>query len=295
MTTAARYPIRAVSRMTGLSLDTLRAWERRYQAVVPLREDRGRAYSDRHVDRLKQLSALVAEGHAIGAIAALSDAALRRLHVKQASPPSGGARPGPDLAPLMRAMQQYDLPAVESIFNRHALLLPPSDLVFHVVLPVLREAGRRWESGTFRPAQEHLASSIIRGVLGGLLRSMPARAGATVMVFATPAGERHELGLLSGAVLAAAAGHHVIYLGPDLPSGDIVHAVATTKAAVLVLAATSHATPAGELRKLARVPARAELWIGGPQSPRLQQALGARVRRLATLEDLRHLVDRRAA
>jgi DNA-binding transcriptional MerR regulator len=33
-TTAAHYPIRAVARLTGLSLDTLRAWERRYQVVT---------------------------------------------------------------------------------------------------------------------------------------------------------------------------------------------------------------------------------------------------------------------
>ena len=45
----AHYPIRVVSRMTGLSVDTLRAWERRYQAVSPSRDDRGRAYSDAQV------------------------------------------------------------------------------------------------------------------------------------------------------------------------------------------------------------------------------------------------------
>ena len=37
----ARYPIRAVSRLTGIGIDTLRAWERRYGAVTPVRDDRG--------------------------------------------------------------------------------------------------------------------------------------------------------------------------------------------------------------------------------------------------------------
>jgi len=35
------YPIRAVSKLTGLSVDTLRAWERRYRAIVPRRNTLG--------------------------------------------------------------------------------------------------------------------------------------------------------------------------------------------------------------------------------------------------------------
>ena len=40
--TAAHYPIRAVAKLTGLGIDTLRAWERRHRAVTPVRDDRGR-------------------------------------------------------------------------------------------------------------------------------------------------------------------------------------------------------------------------------------------------------------
>ena len=78
-TTAPGYPIRAVARMTGLSVDTLRAWERRYEAVVPTRDDRGRIYSDADVDRLRQLAVLVDRGHAIGAVANLPAGELQRL------------------------------------------------------------------------------------------------------------------------------------------------------------------------------------------------------------------------
>lgn len=290
MPVPVRHPIRAVARLTGLSVDTLRAWERRYRAVAPVRGARGRAYTDRQVERLKHLAALVATGHTIGSIATLPDSTLINLAAQ--SPADAAAEPRLDLAPVMRAMRHYDLPALEAVINRHALLLPPSDLIFQVLLPVLREAGRRWEAGTVRPAQEHLASSLVRGVLGGLLRSLSARRDGAPMVFATPAGERHELGLLCGAVLAAAAGHQVIYLGPDLPSSDIVHAVATAKAKMLVLAATAHATPAGEIRKLTRLPSRVEIWTGGPLSSRLRQPLGDRARPIASLENLQRLLVR---
>ena len=48
----ALYPIRAVAKLTGIPIETLRAWERRYDAVTPDRTARGRLYSDVEVRRL---------------------------------------------------------------------------------------------------------------------------------------------------------------------------------------------------------------------------------------------------
>lgn len=293
-TRSPAYPIRAVSRMTGLSLDTLRAWERRYQVVTPLRGDRGRLYDDRDVERLKQLARLVDQGHAIGSIATLPPAAIAKLGTGISAAPPKAAGPAVDLAPLVRAMKQYDLTTVETTLNRHATLLPPDALIFSVVLPVLRETGARWEAGAIRPAQEHLVSANIRSVLGGLLRTMPRASSDEPMVFATPAGERHELGLLSAAVLAAHAGHHVTYLGPDLPGADIVHAVAALKATTLVLCLTmTDITTVRELRELRRLRPEVALWIGGADRGRVRRELGARARPLETLDQFAALVDRR--
>ena len=286
------YPIRAVARLTGLSLDTLRAWERRYQVVTPLRDDRGRLYDDRDVERLKQLARLVDEGHAIGSIAKLPPAALARLDDRQLSPPRAAATV--DLTALVRAMKHYDLSAVESLLNRHAALLPADALIFSVILPILREAGSRWETGAIRPAQEHLVSATVRSVLGALLRTMPPATADDAMVFATLAGERHELGLLSAAVLAAQAGHRVTYLGPDVPATDVVHAVNTVKPSTVVVCATmADVTSVREVRTLRRLHPNTPLWVGGSSPARLRRELGARAQVISTLEQFSGLVGRR--
>ena len=88
----AQYPIRAVSKLTGISIDTLRAWERRYAAVVPERSERGRQYSQEQIQRLVLLHSLVERGHAIGQIASLPKQALRDL--LETEPPPGGQRAG---------------------------------------------------------------------------------------------------------------------------------------------------------------------------------------------------------
>ena len=125
--TPAHYPIRVVSRMTGLSVDTLRAWERRYQAVSPRRDGRGRTYSDAQVSRLKQLAVLVERGHAIGTIAGLSDAALRTLEQSPAAKQSTRAAETDeiDLSELLHAIKRYDLTGMEAIVNRHAAKARP--------------------------------------------------------------------------------------------------------------------------------------------------------------------------
>ena len=293
-TRAPAYPIRAVARMTGLSLDTLRAWERRYQVVTPLRGERGRVYDDRDIDRLQQLARLVDEGHAIGTIAKLPPAAIAKLGAAAASAAPRLPSPTVDLAPLVRAMKHYDLAAIEAALNRHAAVLPADALIFSVVLPVLRETGARWEAGAIRPAQEHLVSGNIRSVLGGLLRTMPRGGSGEPTIFATPAGERHELGLLAAAVLAAHAGHHVIYLGPDVPGTDIVHAASSLKAARLVLCSTmTGVTTVRELRALRRLPREVEVWVGGADRARIRRELGARARTIETLDQFAALVDRR--
>jgi MerR family transcriptional regulator, light-induced transcriptional regulator len=289
----AGYPIRVVARMTGLSLDTLRAWERRYQVVMPSRGDRGRLYDDGDVERLKLLARLVDEGHAIGSLAGLPPAALSRLGSDARTALPKTAVPAVDLAPLVQAMKHYDVAAVDTTLNRHAALLPVDALIFSVVLPVLREAGARWEAGTIRPAQEHLVSATIRSVLGGLLRTMARPRSDEPMVFATPAGERHELGLLAAAVLAAHAGHLVTYLGPDVPGADMVDATVSVKAARLVLCATmSNVTTVRELRALRRVRPEVAIWVGGADRARVRRELGARARTIDTLEQFAALVDR---
>ena len=105
------YPIRAVARMTGLSLDTLRAWERRYDAVLPGRGRRGREYTDEDVARLRSLGELVSSGYSIGAVASLDDtelAALLDAARGEAARDQAARGEGPtaDLEPLLRSLMK---------------------------------------------------------------------------------------------------------------------------------------------------------------------------------------------
>jgi hypothetical protein len=72
----------------------------------------------------------------------------------------------------------------------------------------------------------------------------------------------------------------VIYLGPNLPAGEIVNAVRRVGPDALVLGiAGTEAMPKllQEIRQVAqRLPTRTELWLGGKEAARAQTVMAGR-------------------
>ena len=161
----ATYSLGAVSRLTGLSPHVLRAWERRYQAVSPLRTPGGtRRYRDSDVARLRLLAAATGAGHPIGDIAGLSEDELRR---RTAGPEE---EPRPPLRRILEAIDRLDADETERLLGLQLAALGSRGFVTAVVEPLMREVGNRWEEGRLCVAGEHLASAAIRNLLGGTLR-----------------------------------------------------------------------------------------------------------------------------
>lgn len=281
---AARYPIRAVSRLTGIGIDTLRAWERRHSAITPIRDDRGRMYTEADIARLRLLRDAVERGHGIGRVAALSDDELRGLATTAdaiAAPAVDSLRsPTLDTTALSAALREYDAARIDQEIARLGVVLRPLDLVRDVLMPTLVQVGDDWHSGRLGVAHEHLISSAIRHILGSLLRSHARPRVPTRLVFATPAGDRHEIGTLGAAMLAASSGLDVVYLGPDLPARDIVDSTTSSGARVLVLGLTTtlaRRTRDRELRAIVgTLPPGVEFWVGGAGASRYAPLLGTR-------------------
>lgn len=299
--TPALYPIRAVARLTGLGIDTLRAWERRHHAVTPVRDERGRLYTDADVQRLRLLRDVVALGHSIGRIANLPLDELRRLaeapgRREPASHDQAPARSVVDIESLMMAVESFDSIALETELGRAALLLRPSDLLTGVLLPLLKRVGEDWHAGRGSVAQEHFVSTCVRSVLGTVLRSHAQREGTRRLLFCTPAGERHELGTLGAALLAAASGFGVLYLGTDMPASDLASSAAAAGADVVVLGVTGVSPTNGIIEIVAGVadslPANIELWVGGPAAARVTGHLGARALNVGNYNEFQAQLER---
>jgi methanogenic corrinoid protein MtbC1 len=261
----------------------LRAWERRYAAVTPLRTTGGtRRYRESDVVRLKLLAAAVAAGHPIGDIAQLPMSELRRRGA------AVEAERGPQLHPILDALERLDADETERLLGLHLVALGPRRFVETVMLPLLRQIGERWSAGRFCIASEHLASSAIRSLLGNSLRFASPSRDAPIVLFTTLPGDRHELGVLACAVIAAYSGVNVIYLGADLPTDELIAAIEITAAAVVVLGISNFGSVRQRERALRelhqRLPGAVALWIGGGGSEKLQ--LPAQIERVPSIESL---------
>ena len=271
------YPIRAVSKLTGISIDTLRAWERRYQVVTPQRDERGRLYTEADVKRLRLLNAGVDNGHAIGRLAALSDEELQGLIAGPVTV-ADGARAMKETRPhqaslvpdsVMPAVERWDYAAAERELALLAAVLAPRELVHRVALPLLRRVGEAWHDGRLTIAQEHMTSALLRNLVGALVPLYRRTSPASRLLFATPGGEHHEFGVLLSAMLAAGGGLGIVYLGANLPGEEIVAAARQTAPQAVVLGFVgSNGAKAGlkELQEVAhKLPSHIELWVGGTQ------------------------------
>lgn len=270
------YPLRAAARLTGLSPEVLRAWERRYGVVEPLRTPGGtRRYRAADLERLRLVKAAVDAGHRIGRVARLDDAELAQRAA------SRGPAHTEQLEPILDAVDRLDGSEAQRLLALQLSALGPARFAQQVAVPLAHEIGARWSEDRLSVAAEHLATAVLRAMLGSALRPDLAARGGPKIVFATPPGERHELGLQVAALSAMGAGAHPVYLGADLPVEEILAAVARSRATVLALSLVDLSAAQGSravsaLR--AALPESIHLWIGGA-------AAGA----IAPLEGVEHI------
>jgi DNA-binding transcriptional MerR regulator len=264
------YPMRVVSRLTGLSADTIRVWERRYGAVAPDRTDGNkRRYSGAHVRRLVLLRRATELGHSIGQVVELSDQDLRRL-IGESSPDIGSqvSLYAAIVADYLKAIFEYDVRRAESILTRTAAILPPMTLTLEVIVPLMRRVGEAWNANQLRIAHEHIISGQLRSLLGTLMRHEQPASGAPRIIVATPPHHLHEFGAIVGAFIAAGRGFEPIYLGTHMPLEEIAEA-ADQSGATLVLLSIARDCEPGETQELisgiASLAKQHEVWLGIPE------------------------------
>ena len=297
---AGKYPMKAVARLTGLNPDTIRAWERRYGAVTPGRsEGSQRLYSDAEVERLRLLRRATEAGHGIGRLARLSEEELRHLLVASAPAPPPASAPPPDgdaVTRILAAVDRYDHLGADRELAHVAALLSPRRVVLEVAYPLLVEVGERWCTGRLSIGQEHLVTSMVRTLLGTLLRLADAVPGRPPIVLATLPGDRHELGALMVALLAATRGVPTCYLGPDTPAAEIGVAARRTRAAAVgisMIRLHDAADAAAALQAIADgLGEGTPLWIGGRAAGQVPpEALPRKARLLPSIEALDAALD----
>ena len=263
------YSIKAAAQATGLTVETLRAWERRYGVVEPKRDASGhRAYTACDVSRLRRLREITDCGHPIGKVVHLSNPQLALLlSDSEAAHPAERHAAQALVERILCAVERYHPAECDQAIAMAFALLPAAEAVHDVLAPALHEAGERWHRGEFTIGQERIVSGAAQRQLASLLHTFLGCARGPSVVFATLSGEHHELGILMHAMLSASKLLRTHYLGPDVPPEEIsnfARRVGASAVAVSLVMPCALEACLPQLKTLRRgLPAECELWIGG--------------------------------
>lgn len=226
------FPIRTVSRLTGVNAITLRAWERRHGLIAPERTPSGqRVYSRENIDIIHRILELLGKGMAISQVrSALAGAASSANRT-----PShwDGERER-----MISAVTRFDEAELDQIYDEALALHSITKVTERLLLPMLVELGQRWEKGVGTVTEEHFFSTFLRNKLGARLHHRAHRnAGSRILAACLP-GELHEFGLLIFSLAALEQGLSVLLLAANTPLEELVRTATRAHCAAIVLSAT---------------------------------------------------------
>jgi len=235
------------SRRVGVSPELLRAWERRYGLLQPVRTDGGfRLYTDDDSERVERMKRALVEGFSA------AEAASRALALADEGSTAGALDGAQER--LVAAAHAYDEATVHAVLDEALARFSLETVLRDLVLPVLREIGEEWQQGALEVAQEHFASNLLRERLLALAR-LWGRGGGPLAILACAPGETHDIGLIAFGLVLRSHGWRILFLGSDTPIATLRRAVETTDAHLVVVASMDGAlldAQGAELRRLGR-------------------------------------------
>jgi DNA-binding transcriptional MerR regulator len=210
------FSISDIENLTGIKTQTIRKWEQRYNLLNARRTATNiRYYDDDDLRYFLNVATLLGHGYKISVIAAMNREQIATLitHLEKTH----------DNHVIINHLINATIGLNEQEMNKilndciHA-----SDLIAaanQVIFPFMVKIGLMWQLGTLNPAHEHFATNLIRHKVIAAISGLPDTRHSRPMraLLFLPPNETHDTGLLLTHYLLKKEGHHVLYLGQDVP------------------------------------------------------------------------------
>lgn len=242
------FPIREVARLTGVNPVTLRAWERRYGLVQPIRTESGhRLYSQANIDEVRLILGWIERGVPVGKVERILS--RRAVAMPQAAAPSDCSH---WQGRVIAAVRGFDQAALEHVYGQVFATCPLIRVFQDVFMPVwLQLLGER---GRFGQLSEWLMlDDFLRARTLQRLHSHSGLSGqqARVLVSAVP-GQCRELELLVAGLMLLGNGVQIRILPFGQPVEELSLVCDQVRPDALVLY-SSHPAAADSDKRWARL------------------------------------------
>ena len=214
------YTIKDLEQISGIKAHTIRIWEQRYGFLQPQRTETNiRTYSADELKVILNVSLLNKYGYKISHINKMSSAeiedkifGLNHLDAEKERVVNA----------LIKDMVSLDMLSFERQLDNYIAQKGVEKTITEIIFCFLERVGVLWITNHINPAQEHLASNIVRQkIILGIEKLPKMYNNAKLIVLFLPEGEYHEIGLLFVHFLLKSKGYNVDYLGTNVPIVDL--------------------------------------------------------------------------
>ncbi len=213
------HRIHRVAKLTGLSRDVIRVWERRFEILKPTRgANRYRNYSDEDVALLRFLKEQLDSGGSIGELSKLGREEL--LNRARASAPQVSFVDNAFsrlLQELLSSLNPFNRVIFEKRLNGAVAVIPFEEALHGILLPLQEQVGLLWHDGHLDVAIEHYVTKQIQQKIFSAMNQLPVAEFGTKVVVACPPGEEHDIAAFAVAYRCRVRGCRVHYLGANVP------------------------------------------------------------------------------
>ncbi|RZM29118.1 MAG: MerR family transcriptional regulator [Pedobacter sp.] len=233
-----KYSISDLEQLSGVQTHTIRIWERRYNALEPMRSaGNTRFYDDNHLRRLLNIVGLSKTGLKISQVCALSDAEVDHLLKDEIDKTiSNDLQFEYCISKLLNYGMSYNEADLDQLISKCIGDYGMTSTYKNVIYPLLVRLGLMWRREHICPAQEHFLSNIIRQKMFVAINELPVKSGqGPVWLLFLPEDEDHDIGLLFANYTLRLMGHKVLFLGAKVPFESVKDAVANNDVDHLLL------------------------------------------------------------
>lgn len=261
-----KISIGEVERVTGLSKDLLRTWERRYGFPTPVRSEHDeREYSREDLDRLITIKKLLDNGFRPRKVVPLSGAELTLLAAELPQNIPQGTSGAVKQAICL--LKNDDLEQFSDFLTSTLISQGLDSFVNQLVAPLNHEIGEAWFRGEIGVFHEHYYASRIEALLVRANSFLHKTKTHPRVLLTTASGELHYLGLLMAKAVLGMNKADAILLGPQLPNNEIKAAADHFAADIVALSFSSYFPLKRAHQTLlalrAELPVSITIWVGG--------------------------------
>jgi MerR family transcriptional regulator, light-induced transcriptional regulator len=234
------YTIKDLEKISGIKAHTIRIWEQRYNFLQPQRTETNiRSYSAEELKVILNVSLLNKYGFKISHIDKMSS---EQMEEKIMALNQLDAQKERVVNALIKEMVGLNMVAFERQLDLYIGQKGIEKTINEIIFPYLERVGILWVTNHINPAQEHLATNIVRQkIILGIEKLTPLLNYTKRVVLFMPEGEYHELGLLYVHFLLKQKGIYVDYLGANVPMVDLKYLTEVRKIDYLYCHITSPA------------------------------------------------------